>query len=508
MKACFFLQRRFALIGHQMAILLKEKYGIKEFCALVNLRSSAKYLTFQKDIYYSKLILEEDVYIDAAKEKIDLAFLKAFEKEYGMPNAWPYILLDRVIRFNLLRRLYPSDTSIYSHEEMLKMFQAMAKKIISFLETEKPDFVFFSAISNLASLLLYQVAQKKNIKTLFICDPRLESRYALTNRYDAYGMIYRSFEDVKNNPNGPENARVIEQAKKFLESFQSRPTYYIKSSAAMSFFNVTPTSRLYPFRFLAPARLVKSIHWWFKNYWNYFRNVNNDRNDYTIIKPWWEDWDKIVKKIRLIRGYGDLYDQPIMGEEYAYFALHTEPEYLPTLVAPFYKDQIWLIIQVARSLPVHMKLYVKDHPQMIGLRTRAYYKAIKKIPNVRLINPAVSSFELTQKSKLSVTITGTSAWEALLLKKPAIIFGNVFYEKLSGVKLCRNIYDLPYMIREQLDRFKYNHDEIINFLAALYKESVPLDLAYIWNIEGGSNAEKTKAALAPFVDLLAKKLKV
>jgi hypothetical protein len=35
MKVCFYLQRRFAFLGHEMAVLLKEKYGVKDFCGYV-----------------------------------------------------------------------------------------------------------------------------------------------------------------------------------------------------------------------------------------------------------------------------------------------------------------------------------------------------------------------------------------------------------------------------------------------------------------------------------------
>ena len=61
MKICFLLQRRFAYIGHNLAVLLKEKYGITEFCGYVYLRSSYDFLKQQSfftnllpDSYYAK----------------------------------------------------------------------------------------------------------------------------------------------------------------------------------------------------------------------------------------------------------------------------------------------------------------------------------------------------------------------------------------------------------------------------------------------------------------------
>ena len=168
MKACFFLQRRFAFLGHEMAILLNEKYGVKDFCAYVTLRSSYNFLKSQKDISYNKLLLEEDIYGSYKNEKIDFDFLRKFARDYGIPNLWPYITIDRILRYNLLVRAYPSDASKYSHEDLIKIFQATAKAVVKFLDEEKPDFVVFSVIGNLSSCLLYEIAQKKGIKTFLI----------------------------------------------------------------------------------------------------------------------------------------------------------------------------------------------------------------------------------------------------------------------------------------------------------------------------------------------------
>src|SRR3989338_8951017 len=184
MKGCFLLQRRFAYIGHELVKILKEKYGVKEFCGYVSLRSSFDFLRSQKEISYSNLLLEEDVYARYKNTELDFKYLDYLEKEYGLPNLWPYLMMDRVIRYNQLVRFYPWDKSKYSHEEMMKILQATAKAIIEFLDKEKPDFIFFSVVANLSSFLLYEIARKKNIKTLILDYSRFEIKYFLSERCD------------------------------------------------------------------------------------------------------------------------------------------------------------------------------------------------------------------------------------------------------------------------------------------------------------------------------------
>ena len=499
MKICFFLQRRFAYIGHEMAKLLKERYGVTDFCGYVSLRSSLEFLKNQEDIQYTGLVLEEDVYGRYREEKLDPVFLEDFEKKYGIPNLWPYINLDRVIRYNLLLRNYPHDRSAYSHEEMLRIFQVTAKAVTKFLDEEKPDCVIFSVIGNISSLLLYEVAKKRGIKTLILDAARIGNKYFWTEEYDRSTYVWDSFAKIKNS-GGDEYGKLREDAEKFLSEYQKKSYYFFEKSAAFSALE-KPVNRLPHFRFLLPKNLFKNFSWFFKSlfyFWQY-------RKDYDSVNPLWENFDKAKRKLRILIGYSGFYDS-IKKEDYIFFPLHTEPEAYPMLLAPFYTDQIWLIKQVARSLPATYKLYIKDHPAMLGYRPRSFYKELKKIPNVKLINIGENSLDLIKNSKMVVTLLGTAGWEAVLSKKPVIIFGKIFYDGLSMVRRCAAIEDLPYLVKGQLEQFQYQEKELIDFIAALYKESVDLDLPKLWDVEGGGKLDQRKSELVPLVDLIASKL--
>ena len=177
------------------------------------------------------------------------------------------------------------------------------------------------------------------------------------------------------------------------------------------------------------------------------------------------------------------------------------------LLAPFYGDQLWLIKQIAKSLPLQYKLYVKDHPWMIGYRPRKYYREIKKIPNVKLIDVSADGIDLIQNSQAVITMPGTSGWEGLMLQKPVIVFGKIFYSYLSAVKRCTSIEDLPYLIRDFLEKPVPNYDaEIVQFIAALFRESVDIDFYQLWDIEGGGKLTERKKQLVPLVDLLSQKM--
>src|SRR3989344_2976768 len=185
-KICFYLQRNYAYTGHLLALWLQEKYGLKNFCAYVGLRRIYTFLSTQKEINYGDMVLDEEVYARYHNEALDLPYLKKLEKEFGIPNLWPYLTVDRTIMFNQAAREYPYNTPVLSHEEMLRILQVTAKAVISFLDKERPDAIVFSTVGNVPGYLLYEIAKKRSIKVLYILTPSLGDRYVISEAYDRF----------------------------------------------------------------------------------------------------------------------------------------------------------------------------------------------------------------------------------------------------------------------------------------------------------------------------------
>ena len=504
MKLCLFLQRRFAPIGHELVRALHEKYGVEEFCGYVELRSSFAFLSHQHDIRYTKLILGEEILAGYREEKLDMAYLNSLEKKYGISSLWPLINLDRVIRYNLLRRAYPSDSSPYSREDMLKMLQRLARALERFLDEEKPDAIFFSVVSDLGSYLLYEMAKQRGIKILGLYNPRLGERYAITDDY----FQYRSLEKAMRSLQKPEHIQLRGKAARYLQEFQKEPAYYLEASGGAAEFTRAPVGATAHLRFLSPRRFIRSVVWTLRSFYLYWGNSHRD--DFTTIPPWYELYDKFVRKVRVVRGYRDFYSPvPAEGQSFAYFPLQLEPEALPMLLAPNYAfEQVWTIKQIARALPVSCMLYVKDHPVMVGRRPRSYYKELLKIPNVRLLDPAASSLKLCAAAKLVCAITGTAGMEAAFLKKPVIVFADVFYTLLPNVIRCTSVEELPELITSALHESGYEEAATVDFIAAIYKESVFVDLTKLWTVQGSHMSAEEKRELEPLADLIADRLQL
>lgn len=495
MKGCFLLQRRFAHIGHYVAVHLQEKYGVTDFCGLVYMRSSYEWLKQQKDIAYSTLLLDEDIQKKYHNEKVDLNYLAELEKKYGIPNLWPYLMIDRTLMHNIPVREYPHDTSPWSHEELIRILQAYARTIISFLEKEKPDFLFCSVIGGIAGVLLYHIAKTMGIKTLFVIEACTAKRLVISETYNDFSDIGPIFE--RNKENIP--PAYLDQAQKFLKDFRAQPQPY--DSAFIKARQVT--NRGSHWKFIQPKHLGESIRWFAHLLKEYSKQKKFKDYSYDS-HPGYYLLNRLKRKTRNLIGLSDLYDTFNPNCDFAYYSLHYEPEISTMLYAPFYVDQKHVIKQIARSLPVHYTLYVKEHPVMVAYRPRSFYKEIKKMPNVKLLDPSISAYSIIPHARLITTVAGTTPWEGVMFQKPAINFGDRFYNRLAAVKRCREIEQLPYLVKEQLEHYQPDEKELLAFLAAVFENSVAVDLRHLWEKEW--DLKKKKAGLEPLADALAKKL--
>lgn len=497
MKICFYLQRRWALIGHAMAIHLNRTFRNIEFCGFVSMRPSLEFLKKQKDIHYTSFLLEEDIHKKLFSEKIDYKYLSWLEKEYGTPNLWPHLYVDRVIMNGQVPREYPFDKPLLSYEDMLRRVQVTAKEIIEFLDREKPDVLVISVIGSVGGSLLYTIAQKRGIKTITIETPRIKNLMAFSETHKRFSWITERFTEIKNGRRSPEHENAI----KYLTEFRMRPSVYRKEASPS--FN-KQTLRRANVSFLKPKHLLWSIGWHFKTFLKDIKKRKN--NDYTDVFIWWHVWDKFKRKVRGLIGFSDLYSKIDETECFAYYPLHYDPEMSTLLYAPYYTNQLHLIKQIARSLPIDMKLYVKEHPAMVGYRTRKFYKELLGVPNIKLINPSVNGYDLARLTKLTVTITSTGGWESILWKNPVITFGDVFYNDLSFTKRCRSYEELPYLVKTQLEDWRHDEQELLQYVSAILEDSLPVDYMDLWVYADSDRDVIKDSGLAAFAKSLGERI--
>ena len=317
------------------------------------------------------------------------------------------------------------------------------KNIISILDEYKPDVILDTDNAELQRTILIEVAYKKGIP------------YA-TIEYGKYGYYkYPSFQNAFSID--PYFRELYEESlrkspEELAEEYDYIKDFREKSSIMNKEFDGSVTSQY------DRTPLIKSMKIMLGK-WNYFwdqdhtaKNAARKKLSGMLYAPtapylkYYLDVERIKRKLLVPNKY---FENPVEGEKYVYMPLHLIPESSVFVKASFYVDELNLIEQVSKSLPAGWKLYVKEHQAMLGERDVDFYKKAAELANVRVvqINYYKDPKPWITKALGIVTITGTAAYEAALLGKRSIIFGEVPFSLIDGITRIRSFEDLPQAIR-------------------------------------------------------------
>ena len=398
-----------------------------------------KLINFKQVWYYWDHVLN-------IKQKPDVEYLNSFEQKYDI-NLWSITSSDRV--FNKYNKFYT-----FSRDEILKILELECKFFENVLELSKPDFFMTTVTDQRRSNLLERMCRSKGIKVLMLETSRLGYRSTISE--EANEIDY--FQDMQSTNNKITFSELRENIKKFSRYKQAK------------------SLRAGGFNFSMWEKIKSSLYWMINTFDKEYRmgydhfgmtrfNVITDRLSAAIKRSYRESYiDKaLVRKIK--------------NEKFVYFPLTADPDRSLSIGAPFYMNQLEIIRNVARSIPVDCKLYVKEHMAMKYRHWRpvSYYQTIMDLPNVTLIHPSLSNEELIKNCSIVFTVTGTAGLEAAYYGKPSIIFGHTSYDSLPSVHKIENLEDLPKIIRTCLDE-KVNPSDVASLVKIIENVSFDFDI--------------------------------
>lgn len=155
----------------------------------------------------------------------------------------------------------------------------------------------------------------------------------------------------------------------------------------------------------------------------------------------------------------------IIDKHYVYLPLHIEPEAtLSYFVNEDYR-QDFLIDSIIKSLPQGQYLVVKEHPQQYGLLLEPRFRFLRKqYSNLIYLPSNIPSYDLLKSCECIVTLTSSAAWEGLLLKKPALVLGKIYYDQCPGAIRINDFKELKNKLRTS--SFSILHEDEIKLFVA------------------------------------------
>lgn len=290
----------------------------------------------------------------------------------------------------------------------------------AYLERERPDAVFIPVIETHESMILYAVAQELGIETFVNTFSRSAgvSFFSPTPNEDL--PLYAFSEII------PEE--IARKASAFVDLYRQSPGTSLPLGPDPFPGDLLPL----------PPRLAPTT-----NFLRRFpravadlaRDLREEPHAARSNPFWYQPRVQFLGALKIYRNLRGERDRRFfevrrieeLPARFVYLPLQLSPESSINTLAPFFADQLRAVDLLLQNIPPDCRLVVKEHPKMKGSRPAAFYRALHRMPGVLLADFDVPGFELIRRAALTVTVTGTSAFEALLLGRPSISLARTFF---------------------------------------------------------------------------------
>jgi len=429
-------------VFHPMMRHLRDHYGVRKFSGMVWGRDQQEFLSKQ-DIAYEPLhVFTRDILEQiSATETPNLSYLRDCEERYG-------VSLHRMMwaeRHLLAGRTY---------DQILVLIERVFRLVEFGFREARPDFLFSEDVSCLTSYVHFAVCRKSGIPFWRLGSSRMPELLSV------YSSGLQEWERT---------------SEKFVELRGRELTSQERAEAERFVFEFRAAPRQLPgteVRAKLPVLEIEDL----RRGADLYRKFRRDPKNPTLKAPVGAVANRLKRLVReraaLVQ---EVFERPVSGERYVFFPLHYQPEASTLVQAPYYLDQPGLIEDISKSLPVGYRLYVKEHFMSRGRRPLGFYRRVRSVPGVRLLGPKEDTWSLIRDASALAVITGTVGWEGILMSKPVVTFGNVFY---NAFPLTHRLGNRPKddwfrTFSDAVYRHRPDEELLLKFVSAIQQTSRP-----------------------------------
>ena len=465
------------LTNYGISYFLNQKHDCELFSIIETHEKPRKFYEKQTLTPFKKIWFFHD-YVSTQNKKPDMEYLSSIEKKYGI-NIWVIAYAERFFALQSRYHKFTKNEILYLIEQECRFFEQVLDEI-------NPNFLIMRDVDMHHVNLLHQICKSRGIQILSLFPAKMGSKWIVSDTDKINTESINLTDLAKNN-------RSFNELQNYLkEHSQQKWVQKYVSTTKINFLNKKTLTSIFNL---------------------FFSEKKNEREKFMSIGRTKSKVFFVMLTLLLKRKYRQSFldrhcKTEINDEKFVFFPLHVSPERYVDISAPFFANQLEVIKNIAKSLPVDYTLYVKEHFAMVTRYWREipFYKEILALPNVELIHPSVSSEEIIKKSSLVITITGTAGLQAAFYGKPSIIMAHVIYlEFLPFMYRIKNLEELPDTIRTAL-KTKVDLTDLNRFVEILEKASFDFD-SHIFNNEHNptsktlfSNVEISESEMKSFLD--------
>jgi hypothetical protein len=398
---------------------------------------------------------------------VDWGFLKEFEENKCVNKNINQLLMSDPVLARHHHHRDPYYTPIESEEQRYYWAERLIRWITNLIRDFNTDLIFTIKRTYFVKNVAAQISLATNIPMLTLIRSRLEDRCHIVDNF-GYGTDSNARKYIDSQFNADE----LKLAREKISSFKKKTNtalYNAGSQEKISGGDLYSTFDVFKFICERGLKVGSKI---------LMRKKREYRNGFFQGNYFNSHWPHVayhysrISYNRLKYIYSNPFEETTPTQPFVYFPLHTLPESSTlTLSSEYFEGD--LIRYLSKECPAGLKIAVKENPNMVGIRPFRFYKRMKSIPNVRLLDPTVSSKHLIKESRGVCGISGTALLEAAMLDKVTHGFGHPEFESVltytghAGVK--------PFL-EDCVNCQKESSDKVTNYIKYLMDVGISLPL--------------------------------
>ncbi len=395
-----------------------------------------------------------------------------WEERLDVPSLWPTLVCDRRTYMGRLCKVRQDYKPYLSLQQLQGIAVESVETFWHAFGRLKPDFVVGFAPATFEAIIIYWIARARGVPYLHLKSTKIGNYVTFSaDIREGHPHIKKRYKSYLQEVGRPLDS-FLKAAREYVDhTARGRVTYegvLVKSARDLTI------SALLRFIFFAPYTLMADVRAKFEK-----RGFDTQRQP--AFRTLWQQQvarSFSARAARRIMRPAVLDLESLSETPYVFYPLNTEPEVALSVYGRYLMNQIEVARNVAQSLPLGTLLVIKEHPRSLGMRTASYYRKLREIPNASFAPVEMPSAQVVRHAKAVIVISGFVGFEAVLQRKPVIVLGHCPYSMLpeTMVRRVRSFEDLPSAMRDMMRHYEWNEHALLSYVAAVMRESVPVDL--------------------------------
>lgn len=345
----------------------------------------------------------------------------------GAAPTWDILFsdFDRFVTFGMTPPLAQGGNVLDYDEAVLRLHSFFTE----LFDTVRPNAVVYEQVSNSFAMTAYREAERRGLPFYSLAPARIPGHIEISPTGALRDHVtVGALADQVRRTGGSAEAREI--AENYIAAIDEQVPDYMRAGGDGAVLMATSITGKY---------LNRTVFSRLRRLLRYRRTHRADMAlAYQFGDPFQASWalfKRAVKRRLRFRSVARLFQHEVKAPEYFLYPLHFHPEASTSVLAPDFVDELSVIQAIAFRLPVNVKLVVKEHPSATALQPLSFYRALDALPNVELVAPELNAKELARRSLGVLCITSTLGFEAAVLNKPVICFGDVLFGYFPNVRM-------------------------------------------------------------------------